>query len=59
MNQLSIDQIRLTYIGGPTVLIEIDQLRILTDPTFELAGYQYDAGPQVISKTTSPAKLSS
>ncbi|MBO0783944.1 MAG: MBL fold metallo-hydrolase, partial [Ktedonobacteraceae bacterium] len=50
-------QIRLTYIGGPTVLLEIDQLRILTDPTFELAGYHYSAGPQVVSKTISPALL--
>lgn len=55
MSQTSFDQIHLTYIGGPTVLIEIGQLRILTDPTFELAGYQYNAGPQVIGKTTSPA----
>lgn len=59
MNQLSFDQLRLTHIGGPTVLIEIGQLRILTDPTFELVGYHYNAGPQVISKTTSPARLSS
>jgi L-ascorbate metabolism protein UlaG (beta-lactamase superfamily) len=55
MSQSSFDQVRLTYIGGPTVLIEIGQLRFLTDPTFELAGYHYMAGPQVVSKTASPA----
>jgi L-ascorbate metabolism protein UlaG (beta-lactamase superfamily) len=59
MNQIPFDQVRLTYIGGPTVLIEIGQLRLLTDPTFELAGYHYSAGPQVISKTTSPGLLPS
>ena len=58
MNQTPVHQIHLTHIGGPTVLIEIGQLRILTDPTFELAGYSYSAGPQVVSKTTSPALLS-
>ncbi len=57
MNQIPFAQIRLTHIGGPTALIEIGQLRILTDPTFELAGYQYGAGSQVVSKTTSPAIL--
>jgi L-ascorbate metabolism protein UlaG (beta-lactamase superfamily) len=38
MNQASIDQIRITHIGGPTALIEIGQLRLLTDPTFDPAG---------------------
>lgn len=47
--------LRLTYIGGPTVLIEIGSLRLLTDPTFEAAGYEYMSGPQLIRKTTSPA----
>jgi len=59
MKQTSVNQIRLTHIGGPTALIEIGRLRILTDPTFELAGYQYSAGPQVIGKTTSPTLLPS
>jgi len=30
------DTIRLTYIGGPTLLIEYGGLRFLTDPTFDL-----------------------
>jgi L-ascorbate metabolism protein UlaG (beta-lactamase superfamily) len=38
MNQTSIDQICVTHIGGPTALIEIGQLRLLTDPTFDPAG---------------------
>jgi L-ascorbate metabolism protein UlaG (beta-lactamase superfamily) len=51
------NEVRITHIGGPTVLIEIGQLSILTDPTLEPAGYQYAAGPQVVSKTASPAPL--
>jgi L-ascorbate metabolism protein UlaG (beta-lactamase superfamily) len=55
MHKKPVPPLRLTYIGGPTVLIEIGSLRLLTDPTFEAAGYQYRAGSQIIGKTTSPA----
>jgi L-ascorbate metabolism protein UlaG (beta-lactamase superfamily) len=54
MTQRPVHQLRLTHIGGPTVLIEIGSLHLLTDPTFEAAGYQYVAGSQVIRKTASP-----
>jgi L-ascorbate metabolism protein UlaG (beta-lactamase superfamily) len=33
--------IRLTHIGGPTVLIEVGPWRILTDPTFDPPGKRY------------------
>ncbi len=59
MQEKSVHSLRLTYIGGPTVLIEIGSLRLVTDPTFEAAGYEYVAGPQVIRKTVSPAVLAS
>src|SRR5579859_1734812 len=59
MNQTSVDQITLTHIGGPTVLIKIGQLRFLTAPTFELAGYHYRFGQEVATKYTSPALLPS
>lgn len=59
MNQRPLNQVHLTHIGGPTVLMEIGHLRLLTDPTFEPAGYQYDAGPQVVRKLTSPALAAS
>lgn len=36
--------IRLTHIGGPTVLIETDGWRILTDPTFDDPGRKYKFG---------------
>ncbi len=48
-------QLRLTLIGGPTVLIEYEGLRLLTDPTFDPAGEQYSLGPITLTKTTDPA----
>ena len=46
----------LTHIGGPTVLIEIDGWRLLTDPTFDAAGGHYRFGWGTSSnKLTSPA----
>lgn len=59
MQEKPVHSLRLTYIGGPTVLMEIGSLRLLTDPTFEAAGYAYVAGCQVIRKTASPALLAS
>ncbi len=35
---------RLTHIGGPTTLIEIGDLRLLTDPTLDPAGKRYSFG---------------
>jgi L-ascorbate metabolism protein UlaG (beta-lactamase superfamily) len=31
-------EVRLTHIGGPTVLVEVAGWRILTDPTFDPPG---------------------
>jgi len=36
--------VRLTHIGGPTVLVELAGLRLLTDPTFDPAGRSYRFG---------------
>ena len=36
--------VRITHIGGPTVLIEVDGWRLLTDPTFDPAGGKYRFG---------------
>jgi L-ascorbate metabolism protein UlaG (beta-lactamase superfamily) len=36
--------IRLTHVGGPTVLIEADGWRLLTDPTFDPPGRKYNFG---------------
>lgn len=43
----------LTLIGGPTVLIELDGLRLLTDPTFDAPG-EYQGGV-LLKKTAGPA----
>ena len=34
----------ITHIGGPTVLIEVDGWRLLTDPTFDPGGGRYRFG---------------
>lgn len=48
--------VRLTHIGGPTVLIELGGWRLLTDPTFDPAGGSYRFGWGTGSvKTTGPA----
>jgi L-ascorbate metabolism protein UlaG (beta-lactamase superfamily) len=36
--------VRITHIGGPTALIEVDGWRLLTDPTFDAPGRRYFFG---------------
>jgi L-ascorbate metabolism protein UlaG (beta-lactamase superfamily) len=36
--------VRLTHIGGPTMLIEVGGWRLLTDPTFDAPGRKYSFG---------------
>jgi L-ascorbate metabolism protein UlaG (beta-lactamase superfamily) len=43
----------LTLIGGPTVLIELDGMKLLTDPTFDPPG-EYPGGV-LLKKTAGPA----
>jgi L-ascorbate metabolism protein UlaG (beta-lactamase superfamily) len=50
---MSKDEASLTLIGGPTVLIELDGLRLLTDPTFDPPG-EYQGGVP-LRKTAGPA----
>jgi L-ascorbate metabolism protein UlaG (beta-lactamase superfamily) len=47
--------LRATYIGGPTVLLELSGFRLLTDPTFDPAGTEYHTPLYTLRKTTSPA----
>ena len=49
------NQATLTLIGGPTLLIEIGGLRLLTDPTFDPAGSVYSMGPVQLEKRSHPA----
>ena len=44
----------VTYIGGPTALIEIGGLRLLIDPTFDPAGTEYRTPAYVLRKTQGP-----
>ncbi len=43
--------LRLTYSGGPTAILELGGVRLLTDPTFDGAGETYEI-PRVGAKTT-------
>lgn len=45
---------RITLIGGPTALIEIGGLRLLTDPTFDAPG-EYQLPHVKLEKLTGPA----
>lgn len=46
--------VRITYIGGPTALLEITGTRLLLDPTFDGPG-EYPIGTRALSKTAGPA----
>lgn len=48
-------RLRVTYLGGPTALIEIGGLRLLTDPTFDPPGV-YTSGTRSLTKTMEPAR---
>ena len=49
------DPLRITYIGGPTQLLEFGGVRLLTDPTFDDAGGEYPSGPATLRKLAGPA----
>lgn len=44
----------MTYLGGPTVLLEYAGLRLLTDPTFDPPGRYDDPGSTPLVKTAGP-----
>ena len=48
-------QMQFTYIGGPTALLEVSGLRLLTDPTFDSANQEYPTGVYTLRKTAAPA----
>lgn len=45
----------LTYVGGPTLLLELAGLRFLTDPTFDPAGGEYRTPASTLHKIQGPA----
>ncbi|WP_328916579.1 MULTISPECIES: MBL fold metallo-hydrolase [unclassified Streptomyces] len=44
----------ISYVGGPTSVIEIGGVRLLTDPTFDEPG-AYPIGTRALTKTVGPA----
>jgi L-ascorbate metabolism protein UlaG (beta-lactamase superfamily) len=46
--------INFLHVGGPTALLSVAGLRILTDPTFSPPG-QFPVGPRALTKLTGPA----
>src|ERR1051326_2241095 len=51
MNPVSV---KITYVGGPTCLLEFGGLRFLTDPTFDPPGGDYTTGPVTLHKLVGP-----
>lgn len=49
------DALTLTYIGGPTLLLELGGVRLLTDPTLDPAGSEYRTAVYTLRKTMGPA----
>jgi len=45
----------LTYVGGPTFILEWHGLRLLTDPTFDPAGTAYELPGYALHKSQAPA----
>jgi L-ascorbate metabolism protein UlaG (beta-lactamase superfamily) len=50
-------RVAITYIGGPTALVEFGGLRLLTDPTFDPAGGEYPSGAATLHKLAGPALM--
>ena len=48
-------EMKITYVGGPTALLEIGDVRLLSDPTFDAAGTEYQLDAYTLKKTQSPA----
>ena len=46
--------VEIQYVGGPTALITVAGLRLLTDPTFDAPG-EYPVGSRKLVKTAGPA----
>jgi L-ascorbate metabolism protein UlaG (beta-lactamase superfamily) len=52
---MSSQQPDITYVGGPTALINFHGVRFLTDPTFDPGGEDYVSGPITLHKISNPA----
>ncbi|KAI8138765.1 hypothetical protein BJV82DRAFT_673305 [Fennellomyces sp. T-0311] len=45
----------MTHIGTATAILEIDGVKLLTDPVFDTAGAEYDFGSVSLKSTAGPA----
>jgi L-ascorbate metabolism protein UlaG (beta-lactamase superfamily) len=52
---MSVNELRSTYVGGPTALLELGGMRLLTDPTFDPPGGEYTTGPVTLRKLSPDA----
>ncbi len=52
---MSSQPLAITYIGGPTALLEFGGVRLLTDPTFDPPGGAYPSGAAILRKLAGPA----
>lgn len=52
----SVSNVSVQLVGGPTLIIEVGGLRLVTDPTFDPPGI-YDVGGRRLQKATGPALL--
>ncbi len=50
----TLTQPEITYVGGPTALINFHGMRFLTDPTFDPHGGNYVTGPTTLTKISDP-----
>lgn len=48
-------EVTITVVGGPTALIELEVLRLLTDPTFDPGGEKYTTPVYTLYKKDPPA----
>ncbi|GAA5701266.1 hypothetical protein Save01_02069 [Streptomyces avermitilis] len=46
--------VEILYVGGPTAVVELGGVRLLTDPTFDAPG-EYPVGSRKLVKTAGPA----
>ena len=43
-------ELKITYVGGPTALLEVAGLRLLTDPTFDPPGKKANPFRDAVAK---------
>ncbi len=53
----TLTSIKVTYLRGPTAIMQIGGLRLMTDPTLDPAGSVYQRGNLTVEKTKGPATL--